>query len=322
MDLTTNELPPFEDFESASRAVLSYLHDQMGFGLWMMTRTEGSDWIVLQTEDHFYNVQEGTVFHWADSFCSQMVLGRGPRVAPTANDIPVYKEAPIGSQVPIGAYVGVPVNNEDGSLFGTLCAIDPKPQNPSISQELPVIELLARMLASVLASDLKAIERERLLERVKKEALTDELTEVFNRRGWDETIELEEARAKRYGTPITVMVIDLDGLKEINDSYGHAHGDAHLKSAAQCIQQSVRKNDVVARLGGDEFAVLAIECDAQGAQALYQKIKKALCTQKIGASIGMALRGSEMNLVQVTEEADIAMYKEKALHKSKCKNAE
>ena len=79
-----HELPslgPYTDFESASRAVLAFLHDRLGFDLWMVTRTEGDDWIVLQSEDHGYGVKDGTVFRWADSFFSQMVLGRGPCIA-------------------------------------------------------------------------------------------------------------------------------------------------------------------------------------------------------------------------------------------------
>ena len=79
---SNDDLDPFTDFETATRAALSLLHQRLGFDLWMMTRTDGNDWIVLQVEDHGYKVSEGSVFRWADSFCSQMVIGRGPRIAP------------------------------------------------------------------------------------------------------------------------------------------------------------------------------------------------------------------------------------------------
>ncbi|MBN2866608.1 MAG: sensor domain-containing diguanylate cyclase [Thiotrichales bacterium] len=319
MHLDSMELVPFDDFESASRAVLSYLHNKLGFGLWMMTRTHGEEWVVLQAEDHGYNVQEGAIYNWADSFCSQMVQGFGPRIAPCSNDIPVYAHAPIGQQVPIGAYIGVPVNNADGSLFGTLCAIDPKSQPPSIAENLPLIELFSRFLATILESELAAIDKERQLEKVKKEALTDELTDVLNRRGWDRTVELEEERARRYGTPMSVFIIDLDDLKTINDSFGHAKGDEKIRRAAKSIQNSIRLNDVVARIGGDEFAVLAIECEPSEATLLKDKIQKTLCDNGIEASIGWSRRGSEMTLSQAIEQADLAMYQEKTEHKAHCK---
>lgn len=63
-------------------AVMRFLHGRLGFDLWMVTRVEGDDWIVLETEDHGYGVTPTSVFRWADSFCSQMVAGRGPRLYP------------------------------------------------------------------------------------------------------------------------------------------------------------------------------------------------------------------------------------------------
>jgi diguanylate cyclase (GGDEF)-like protein len=306
------ELVPFNNFEVASRAVLAYLHQRLGFGLWMMTRTEGHDWIVLQAEDHGYDVEEGTVFRWADSFCSQMVLGIGPCVAPRADEVPAYAVAPIGQQVPIGAYIGVPVSRKDGSLFGTLCAIDPNPQNESIRNDLPLIELLSKLLGTILSSDLKAIEQERLLERSQQEALTDELTGLFNRRGWEQHIAAEETRARRYGNPTSVLIVDLDGLKQVNDTLGHAEGDALIHKAAQCLKRAVRESDIVARIGGDEFAILAIECDKAGSEALFQKITETLLSNGINASVGKAMRDPRRGLIEAIAEADQAMYTMKA----------
>lgn len=319
MPLDNLALPPFEDFESASRAVLAYLHEHLGFSLWMMTRTQGDEWVVLQAEDHGYNVQEGTIFSWADSFCAQMVQGFGPRIAPCSSDIPAYKNAPIGLQVPIGSYIGVPVHNTDGSLFGTLCAIDPSSQSPTIANQLPLIELFARFLATILQSELAALDKQRQLEHLQKESLTDELTGILNRRGWDRTMALEEERAKRYGAPLAVFIVDLDDLKGVNDHLGHAKGDDEIRRAATAMKNSLRSNDVIARIGGDEFAILAIECEPKEAVKLKQKLKKSLCEQGIEASIGWSRRGSEMNLMQAMEKADLEMYKEKAENKAACK---
>lgn len=306
------DLPAFDDFEAASRAVLAYLHQRLGFSLWMMTRTEGVDWIVLQAEDHGYNVTDGTVFRWADSFCSQMVLGRGPRVAPRAQDIPVYAAAPIGQQVPIGAYIGVPLARGDGSLFGTLCAIDPRPQQESIRDDLPLIELLARLLGAILDSKLKEVEQARLLERTLQEALTDALTGLLNRHGWERTIAAEETRARRYGSPACVLIVDLDDLKQVNDAGGHAQGDALIRSAADCIRSAVRQSDTVARVGGDEFAILSIECDATGSEATFNNVIDALSSKGIRASVGKAIRDPRLGLIEAMAEADRAMYAAKA----------
>ena len=122
----------FKNFHDAGQAVLHFLRQKFGFDLWMITRVEGNDWIVLQAEDHGYDVKPGRVFNWADSFCSHMVQGHAPRIAPRSEDVPLYASAPIAQQVNIKAYIGQPLVKEDGSLFGTLCAIDPEPKSEKI----------------------------------------------------------------------------------------------------------------------------------------------------------------------------------------------
>lgn len=307
-------LPPFEDFESASRAILHHLQSKIGFKLWMMTRKEGKDWIILHVCDQGYEVPEGTVYRWADSFCSRMVKGQGPRIAPVSTAIPAYRDAPIAEQVSIGAYIGVPVVRTDGSLFGTLCAIDPEPADTMIESHLNEIELLSQCLSTILNNELAMIEQARELERSQVEAATDHLTGLVNRRGWEKSIQKEEARAKRYGNPVSVFMIDLDNLKEVNDREGHAGGDALIKRAADCLRSSVRESDLVARLGGDEFGILAVECNKKGAEALYTTLEKNLISQGISASIGHAQRRSPQHLDAVIARADANMYQEKKSH--------
>ncbi len=304
------------DFAAAGSAVIRFLHQRLGFDLWMVTRTEGDDWIVLQAEDHGYSVAPNTVFRWADSFCSHMVAGRGPRVAPRSSDVPVYASAPIGRQVRIESYIGVPIHCGDGSLFGTLCAIHPTPQPEAIAKELPLIEMLAAMLSSVLTAELRAIESERRLERAQTEAETDSLTQLCNRRAWDRLLDLEESRCRRYGHPACVVVIDLDGLKTTNDTQGHAAGDELLRTAAEVIRKTARGSDVVARLGGDEFGVLGLECDEPEAIVMLQRIQAELNSAGVAASSGIAMRFPAMGLEFARREADQAMYREKMRRKS------
>jgi diguanylate cyclase len=304
-------LPPLQDFNAAGRAVLAFLHQRLGFGLWMLTRTQGDDWIVLQTEDHGYNVAPGTVFSWADSMCSQMSQGKGPRIAPDSTLVPAYAAAPIARQIRIGAYVGVPLTKADGSLFGTLCAIDPARQPEGIANEQDLIELLAALLSTVLQSDLRAADTVRSNEKLEVEAHTDPLTGLHNRRAWDQLLASEEERCRRYGHSACVLMVDIDNLKGVNDSLGHAAGDALIRRAAQALRTAARELDVVARLGGDEFAVLAIECDRAGAEAMVQRARSALTSADVPASLGLAARLHGDGLAQACTTADRLMYEDK-----------
>ncbi len=299
------------DFEQAGRTVLEFLHRRFGFKLWMLTRVEGDDWIVLQSNDHGYGVRSGRVFRWADSFCCLMVSGDGPRIAPDITSVPAYAAAPLGRELKAGAYVGVPLTNSDGSVFGTLCGIDPRRQSADIVNEGELIELLASMLSTLIHSELKAAEESRRRERLEVEALLDPLTRLANRRAWDQLMAREEDRCRRYGHPAAIFVLDLDDLKEVNDAHGHAAGDALLEHAADALREAVRESDVVARLGGDEFAIIAIECDVRGAKRLLARIREALDRRSVRASVGISLRDPTLGLTRAWEDADRRMYKQK-----------
>jgi diguanylate cyclase (GGDEF)-like protein len=302
-------LPP--DFERAGQAVLRFLHRRLGFSLWMVTRVQGDDFIVLQSDGEGYGVSPGTVIRWADSFCSEMVKGNGPRIAPDSSAVAAYAAAPVGWQLPIKAYIGVPLTHADGRLFGTLCAIDPARQPEAIVQEQELVELLASMLSAILDAELKLSEAIRRSEHLQHEALVDPLTSLPNRRAWDRLLAQEEERCRRYGHSATVFVVDLDQLKEINDADGHAAGDALLVRAAAALREVVRDIDMVARLGGDEFGLIAVECDAAGAELLLERLRDALDRQQVRASVGLSVREPSGGLKRAWEQADRLMYAQK-----------
>ncbi len=308
-------LQTYSNFQNASREVLKYLHSRLGFDLWMITRTQDENWIVLTAEDHGYSVKSFDVFKWTDSFCSRMVEGLGPSIAPRSIDVPAYLEAPFGQRVQISAYIGVPLNREDGTLFGTLCAIDPEPKNDEIELELPLVQMLARMLATVLESEIKLNEEIRRTERANSEANTDALTGLYNRRGWEQLASAEEARCKRFGHAAGIISIDLDDLKKTNDTAGHNSGDQLLIECSRTLKTSIRESDLAARVGGDEFVVLATETNQAGLDLLQQRIETKLEKAGISASLGRAIRRPSMTIHEAWEIADRAMYVCKRIRK-------
>lgn len=107
-------------------------------------------------------------------------------------------------------------------------------------------------------------------------ALTDPLTSIANRRQFLDQLQREFNRSKRYRRPLSLLYIDLDGFKEINDHYGHMFGDEILRGVARSMLSALRASDLLARIGGDEFAVLLPETDLQGALEVGNKLRKAL----------------------------------------------
>ena len=304
-----SQFEPYGDFQVTAAEVLKFLHQNIGFSLWTVTRAEGNDWIVLQSEDHGYGIKKGDVYRWSDTLCSQMVQNRGPHVAPRVTDVPAYAEAPLAGELGIGAYVGLPLIGPDGTLFGTLCGIDPEPQAVPLVQQQPQLELMARMLSTILGAELRVEAETRRAEFAEERAETDSLTGVFNRRGWDRFLQTEEARCRRYGHTASVFSIDLDHLKQVNDNFGHNTGDALLIAAAEALSGSTRECDVVARVGGDEFAILAVHCDQTTTDDIVDRLNDSLSKGNVRASIGVASREATKSLQDAWEQADRNMYR-------------
>jgi two-component system cell cycle response regulator len=113
-----------------------------------------------------------------------------------------------------------------------------------------------------------AVERHRNLRELRRLALRDDLTDVHNRRGFLALAEQQLALAKRTSSAITVLFVDVDGLKQINDTYGHRTGDETLVEVANLLVSTFRASDVIGRLGGDEFCALLLDDDARPSEAL------------------------------------------------------
>jgi diguanylate cyclase len=310
-------LRSFDDFATAAEAVLQHLQHELGFRHWMITRTEGDDWIVLKTHkgSGSYEIHAGDVLRWSDSFCSRMVMGEGPRIAPRVKDVPAYATAPVAEGYEIAAYVGAPLVKADGSLFGTLCAIDPTPQPAEIAAAQPMVELFAQLLSTLLQNERRLEDEVRRRERAELEAEGDVLTGLLSRRGWQRILNGEEARCKRTGAPACVIVGDLDDLKAANDELGHLAGDELLLYAGRLIIAACRQSDIAARLGGDEFAILAPETTLDAGAALLERLRGVLDAADISMSLGIAPRGPKHDLASAWEAADRAMLAEKAERK-------
>ncbi|MCK9684411.1 sensor domain-containing diguanylate cyclase [Scleromatobacter humisilvae] len=296
------------DFAGASREVLSFLHQRIGMELWMVSRADNEDWVVLTAEDHGYGVKQGDVFRWADTFCSRMVRGDGPRIAPCAIDVPAYADLPFTRQLPIGAYVGVPLVDGEGQLFGTLCGLNPRPMPAGIMDEQPMVEVLADMLSGLLTAELNTTALTREAEAARSEALTDPLTGLANRRGWETALAAEEERCRRYGATACVVAVELDGLKSPCTSQAQREAcDAVLVRAAQALRQTVRKPDTLARLDDDRFVVLGVECTTAEAMALLRRLELGVQGAELSAALGMAMRNRTSGLFDTYERAIDAM---------------
>jgi diguanylate cyclase (GGDEF)-like protein len=155
-------------------------------------------------------------------------------------------------------------------------------------------------------------------EEIEKLAITDGLTGLFNHRHFQERLNHEFHRRGRFPEPISLLLIDIDHFKEINDTYGHPVGDLVLKDVSDIIKRTIRNIDVPARYGGEEFAVILIGTDTRGALKMAERLRKAVMKKifsaenenfQITVSIGLSTHRDEIrSKEELIEEADKALY--------------
>jgi diguanylate cyclase (GGDEF)-like protein len=160
---------------------------------------------------------------------------------------------------------------------------------------------------------------DRLLGQLRDAARTDALTQLLNRRGFEERFALELERSRRTGDPLTLLVGDLDRFKELNDRFGHAAGDATLVSVAQTLGSSARTIDTVARVGGEEFALLLPATNAEGGLEAAERLRTSVARTMgrddapLTISFGVAQVGhDEETPSSLMHAADTALYAAKA----------
>jgi two-component system cell cycle response regulator len=174
----------------------------------------------------------------------------------------------------------------------------------------------------------------RATRRLYESAMNDPLTGVYNRRYLDGHLDAEFAFASRHGTALSLLLIDADHFKRVNDSFGHAAGDTALRALAGHLKSSVRAEDMIARFGGEEFAVLAREITVEGALAVAERIRRSVEATPVKlddgrsvpltVSIGVVTMGSRRtfaNADALLEAADEALYRAKEAGRNRSEGA-
>lgn len=185
--------------------------------------------------------------------------------------------------------------------------------------------------ASELRSEIQR--REKLEQELRAMAYQDSLTGLYNRRYFFEQFATEISRSQRYATPLSLILLDIDYFKVINDSHGHDAGDWVLAEVAQVLQQEVRESDLVARVGGEEFAILATETDLQASEGLAERIRRSLADNRmhfekvelsVTASFGITPVGSQNDSSSdAYRRADAALYQAKRSGRNRiCRSAD
>jgi len=216
-----------------------------------------------------------------------------------------------------GAVIAFPLSCR-GRRIGALVALD----RASSAREPRLSAAMLRAVRVLLEPAAVALDNAVLLKRAEALSVTDDLTHLYNSRYLNQVLRRETKRASRSGRPLSLLFIDLDGFKGINDSHGHLYGSRALVEAAAVIRSSARETDIVARFGGDEFALVLPDTGAEGAFAVGERIRDRIAEYRfltgdgldihLTASVGVAtLPDVAASADELVQAADKAMYQVK-----------
>ena len=167
------------------------------------------------------------------------------------------------------------------------------------------------------------VEEEKVKEELRLAASRDSLTGILNHKAFFEQGERELRRFIRYGKPFSLMEIDIDDFKNINDNYGHSEGDNVLQKLVSLVSSHVRQSDIFGRTGGDEFCLLLIETHLEGAMEIAERVRAACCECRLNAGKGVPIHftvsvglvessKNDTNIGHIYSRADAAMYRAKS----------
>lgn len=221
------------------------------------------------------------------------------------------------ASAPGGAVLGWPLRCRAHTV-GALVLLERRP-----SAEVPrVPPAVGELIGAALEGPAQALDNALRLRRAEALSVTDDLTQLYNSRYLNQVLRREAKRASRSGRPLSLLFLDLDGFKGVNDHHGHQAGSRALVEAAAVIRGSARETDVVARFGGDEFAMILPDTGSEGAAAVGDRVRDRVAAHpflagdglglRLTASVGVAtLPDVAASAEELVRAADMAMYQVK-----------
>ncbi|RYD26430.1 MAG: sensor domain-containing diguanylate cyclase [Lysobacteraceae bacterium] len=245
----------------------------------------------------------------AVSFCTHTIQQRDPLIIENALADPRFADSPLVVGPPyVRSYAGIPLRTPEGYNVGALCAMDTRPRRFS-----PADIAILSNFANIVCDELEL----RLIAQV------DHLTGALTRRGFVDQAQREMERTLRYGRASSLIMIDVDHFKRVNDTYGHSIGDQVLKQIASLAETTLRPCDLFGRLGGEEFALLMPETSGAAALVVAERLRNTIAehpmtlhgggTIHVTASFGVAELSASFNtLTAWLERADTMLYAAKS----------
>ncbi len=305
---------PFSTLSVAADAAVRDLQARCPLDLWLVTQVDGDRQRVLAAAGPWAERSDAAELAWPAALSTQLVADGCPAVSRDLARTPGFAARAAGQQLVPNGWVGVPLVSAHGAMYGSLCGLARSAQDAALDDALEPAQVMGRLLSTIVAGEQVVEQWEATAAATRSRLERDQLTGLLDRRGFNAALAAEAKPSRRFGTPTSLLVLDVDDLHVTNESEGHAAGDAVLAAVVQVLQETCWPEDVVARVDGDEFAVLAVECDAVSIRVLASRIKVRLRAVGVSAAVGWATGKPREPLDLAWERAEVAMAADKRRH--------
>ena len=290
---------------------------RFNIGLVFVTVVVGDrEWLRVHVNQPRRALQSGTAPRtW--SFVRQVLEGQEPIVVPDVLLHPLFAQATFPPAGTLRGYAGVPLLSANGRVNGAMCLFDHEPMSLD-ARALDALIEIGRRLALELDGSLERADSQERFSVLSRLALTDPVTGLANRRGGEEALAREVSRARRSGSPLSLVLFDIDHFKRINDEAGHANGDKVLRGISEILSASQRGSDLAMRWGGEEFLVLLPDVGLTGARIFAERVRENVQnlvipeTGRITVSAGVSELVGDEEPATALARSDANLYRAKA----------
>ncbi len=258
------------------------------------------------------------------AICSHTIMNNEILIVEDTHQHEIFRHIGMVTNPPyVRFYAGVPLTNSDGFSLGTLCVVDTKP-NEINDYQIRALKALARQTVALLELRKSLHNSRKLQQQISEKNLhlkalcqTDDLTSLYNRRVLERELSRELKRSRRYGGSFSLMMIDIDHFKKLNDTQGHAAGDKAIIDIAKLLHLESRDTDVCIRYGGDEFIILMSNTNVQQSMDIANRIRIKVKNQTTSlANLTVSIGVAYIDRFDLTEQtilklADTSLYQAK-----------
>jgi diguanylate cyclase (GGDEF)-like protein len=308
-----DSLPVITSFAGAVEVVVATLERELeGSAVWVGHLDSEREVlrVVAAGGERSFGIEPGTEAPLETSFCQVMACGAGAQLSNDAAGDPVYSALPATTALGVGSFAGAPMVFGDGTPVGTLCAFS-HDACAFCDRELGLIRTFAAFLSRELEHERRLADHASVVAELRRQASTDALTGLANRRHFRDELDRAWRRSRRPGAPHSIVLVDLDDFKSINDRAGHLAGDAVLVAVGQAMRDACEPRDVVARLGGDEFAAILRGEPVAWRERLQAHLVTFDADRRVGVSVGFADLCETDSAESALSLADARLYADK-----------